>query len=300
MNNNKRKYIIIGLIVVCILVIFGIFKLVKNVQVSVERNKRIELGKQKYDSDEFYIEKVIGEVLNRDVDYDKLPLSDNFIKKYKGKDIIEYEEGQTCYFQNDMCYYNKEKAICSVHIDHPYDIEVYHCKDEEIRIKYCINEYYELDDIEVLNRRVTYDEYGDHVYYDMYNNMSGLLYMITNPFKINDCENSVIDVSSEFKEKYPNYLTKSILATGRYKYAVIENIYDTDNEFDFNVKTLDFDKTRYYKATMIPNKEHEEQLDDVIFEFIREEEPMDSKELRSILIDYGNPKIEGWPFDEYK
>ena len=51
---------------------------------------------------------------------------------------------------------------------------------------------------------------------------------------------------------------------------------------------------------MIPNKEYEEQLDDVIFEFIREEEPMDSKELRSILIDYGNPKIEGWPFDEYK
>ena len=109
-----------------------------------------------------------------------------------------------------------------------------------------------------------------------------------------------LKLAKAFKEKYPNYLTKSILTDSIYKYAVVENIYDTDNEYDFNVKTLDFDKTRYYKATMIPNKEHEEQLDDVIFEFIREEEPMDSKELRSLLIDYGNSKIEGWPFDKYK
>lgn len=299
MNNSKRKYIMAGIALVCILAVVGILKLIRNIQVSAERNQRIELGKQEYDSDEFYIEKVIGEVLNRDADYDKLPLSENFIRKYKGKDIIEYEEGQECN-RSETGYIDKGRNMCTVFISHPYNSLTGVGKYEEVRIKYSINEYYELDDLEILNRRVLHDERGEYIYYDMYNNPMGLLSLLLCPWAINDTSNDYLDVSNDFKNKYPNYLTKSILTDSIYKYAVVENIYDTDNEYDFNVKTLDFDKTRYYKATMIPNKEHEEQLDDVIFEFIREEEPMDSKELRSILIDYGNPKIEGWPFDEYK
>ena len=93
-------------------------------------------------------------------------------------------------------------------------------------------------------------------------------------------------------------MKKSILDTDDYKAAIVDEI--DVIKYEFMVKTLDFDKTVYYKATLIPNAEHDEQLDDVIFEFIREEEPMDSKELRELLIDYGNPKIEGYPFDEYK
>ena len=297
--NNKKRNIIIGIVLVCILAIFGIINLTKSIQVAMKRNKRIELRKQKYEADEFYIEKVIGEVLNRDADYDRLPLSDNFIKKYKGKDIIEYEEGQECFFQNDMCYYNKDKNICSIRVSYPVQPDSYIGKEEEVRLKYLIDEFYELDDIEILNHRVLRDEYGDYMYYDMFEKTRGMLSLLLCPWAINDTSNDHLDVSDDFKRKYPNYLKKSILADN-HKYAVIESIYDTDSEYDFNVKLLDFDKTRYYKATMIPNKEHEEQLDDVIFEFIREEEPMDSKELRSILIDYGNPKIEGWPFDEYK
>ncbi len=296
--NNKRKYIIIGLAIICILAIVGIIKLSKSIKDVIERNKKIELGKQKYESDDFYIEKVIGEVLNRDVDYDELPLSENFKKKYRGKDIIEYEEGQECKFQNDLCYYNKDKKICSIQVSHLPVLETdFFSVIEEVRVKYVINEFYELDDIEILNRRVTYESGSTYIYYDMYSNIEGLLYMILNPFKINDCENSMIEVSDAFKEKYPNYMLKSILTTDKYKYAVIQS---TNNKYEFDIKTLDFDKTRYYKAKMIPNKVHEEQLDDVIFEFIWEEEPMDSKELRSLLIDYGNSKIEGWPFDKYK
>lgn len=297
MNNNKRKYIIIGLIIICILAVIGIFKLVRNIQVAVEKNKRIELGKQKYDSDEFYIEKVIGEVLNRDADYDKLPLSENFTRKYKGKDIIEYEEGQECNFQNDLCYYNKDKRICSIRVSHPpAPKNDFFSTNEEVRVKYRINEFYELDDIEILKRRVTYKGGGEYVYYDMLNDTHNLLFYILSPWMLNDTSHDFLDVSESFKKKYPNYLLKSILDV---KYKAV-GIKDSDIKNEFVVELLDFDKTRYYKATMIPNKEHEEQLDDVIFEFIREEKPMDSKELRDILIDYGNPKIEGWPFDEYK
>ena len=295
MNNIKKKNIIIGIIVVCLLVIFGIFKITKNIQVAIKRNKRIELRKQKYGADEFYIEKVVGEVLNRDADYDRLPLSDNFIKKYKGKDIIDYEEGQKCYF-NDLKYYNREERICTICIEHPYNTMIYHSKNEEMRIKYYINEFYELDDIAILNRRVSYDEHGEYYYYDMINDSYNLLFYLLAPWAINETSHDFLDVSYDFKMKYPNYLTKSILNI-KYKAVGIE---DSDIKNEFIVKTLDFDKTQYYKAIMIPNKEHEEQLDDVIFEFIREEEPMDSKELRSLLIDYGNPKIEGWPFDEYR
>lgn len=295
MNNTKKRNIIIGLVLVCILAIFGIINLTKSIQVAIKRNKKIELRKQKYEADEFYIENAIGEVLNRGVDYDRLPLSDNFIKKYKGKDIIEYEEGQECYF-NDLKYYNKEERICTICIEHPYNAIIGRSKYDEMRIKYYLNEFYELDDIEILNRRVSYDEYGEHYYYDMLNDKFNLLFYILSPWMLNDTSNDHLDVSDDFKRKYPNYLTKSILNI-KYKAVGIE---ESDIKNEFIVELLDFDRTRYYKATMIPNKEHEEQLDDVIFEFIREEEPMDSKELRSILIDYGNPKIEGWPFDEYK
>ena len=62
MNNIKGKYVIIGIVMVCVLKQL-IFQLTKSIQAAVKGNKRIELGKQNYDSDEFYIEKVIVEVL---------------------------------------------------------------------------------------------------------------------------------------------------------------------------------------------------------------------------------------------
>lgn len=296
MNNGKKKCIVVGLIIICLLAIVGILKISKSIHFAIERNKKIELGKQKYNSDEFYIEKVVGEVLNRDADYSKLPLSENFKKKFMGKDIIEYEEGQRSHFQSDLCYYDKDKNICSVRVSHQLLSGTYFSTTEEVRVKYSLNEFYELDDIDILKRRVIHDGGGSYIYYDMYNDAHNLLFYILSPWMLNDTSNDFLDVSENFKKKYPNYLLRSILDV---KYKAV-GIKDGDIKNDFIVELLDFDKTRYYKATMVPNKECEWQLDDVLFEFIREEEPMDAKELRSILIDYGNPKIEGWPFDEYE
>ena len=156
------KRIKIALITFCIILVSVIIVFVYNIYYSDTVNKNIENNITNSDKivlnmdDDFA--QIITNTAKRNYDWTNLPLSESFKKKYNNRiGILGKDDDYTnLYGSNYMS--NKEKQIVVLYVDHNY-------KQEEYYIHYTVNDKNELDDVEIVDKILRYDENGEEVIY---------------------------------------------------------------------------------------------------------------------------------------
>lgn len=141
---------------------------------------------------------IIYRTVKKNGDWSDLPLSKKFKKKYSVKNGILNDDKITDIYGGGNS--DKEKQIVVLNIKHGM-------KDEEYYIHYILSENNELDDVEIVDKRLLYDENGNEVIYkvsmdkDNYEfNISRLAY----PFGADRDPRDYINMTNKYIDNYYN------------------------------------------------------------------------------------------------
>ncbi len=99
---------------------------------------------------------IIRATAERNSDWSKLPLSNGFKKKYNNKYGILGKDDNYTYLSSNSYDSNKLDNIVVLNVDHEYKQEYYY-------IYYTINENNELDDVEIIDKKLLYNENWEEV-----------------------------------------------------------------------------------------------------------------------------------------
>lgn len=102
--------------------------------------------------------KIIKTTAEKNGNWDELPLSKEFKKKYNAKNGILGKDDNYTYLSSDSYNSNKIEHIVVLNVDHNY-------KQEQYYIHYMVNDQNELEDVEIVGKKLLYDENGNEVIY---------------------------------------------------------------------------------------------------------------------------------------
>lgn len=190
--------------------------------------------------------KAIYELLNKTYKWDEFPLSETFKNKYKSaRDIVKgtvvslYSDNESL-FTIDESIKDQTLIITSKTGDGLEQIAYL--------IKYTINANNELDDLEIIDKKVIENIDGSYPVYDSFH------YYIDDPITVTyrlvfpeSCDyNYKVFVTKNFENKFNNYLGKGIIDDD--KYLIFGDV--KQDERDKNIcyaEFLDVNITKYYK-----------------------------------------------------
>lgn len=158
---NKKEYSIINLfriaiilfVIIVFVVIICVPKVIKNVNEVISDNANVEMLNMNDD-----YAQIITNVAKRDFDWSNLPLSKKFRKKYNQKyGILGKKDNYTDMYGTTIGS-DEDKQIVILYVFH-------NSKEEEYKIHYIVNDNNELDDVEIVDKKLLYDENGNEVIY---------------------------------------------------------------------------------------------------------------------------------------
>lgn len=160
MKTTTKVKIVITFIIILLLVIFIlIIKSIKNTIFNDTLRKETEniIQEKKLNMDDDYVD-IIRTTAEKNADWSNLPLSKSFRKKYKQKSGILNDDKITYLSVRSGNVNNKEDQIVVLIVDHG-------AKNEDYYIHYTLNDQNELDDVEIVDKKLLYDEEGNEVIY---------------------------------------------------------------------------------------------------------------------------------------
>ena len=170
-NWKKIKIISIFVIVIVILSLVMLFNNKKN-DINIYNNKTNE-NDIKLNMDDDFIN-IIYYTVKKNSDWTNLPLSNKFKNKYNPQNGILNDDGITNISGGGDS--DKDKQIVVLNIFH-------NSKKEEYHIHYILNEQNELDDVEIVNKKLLYDENGKEVI-EKANTSAGAIISLCAPYRL--------------------------------------------------------------------------------------------------------------------
>ena len=197
------KRIKIALILFCIIVVCVLIVLINNIYYNSAVNNNIENNVVKNEKTTLNMEDdtldILYEVAKKNGDWSNLPLSDSFKKKYNSIDGIFKGISYTrCGIYSDSSFDKIKKLAC-------YNVKT-GLKKEEYHVHYIVNDKNELDDIEIVNKILRYDENGNKVICKesiLEESYEDILIKLADPYNINHAE-----PETDFFNLTENYMRK--------------------------------------------------------------------------------------------
>ena len=148
------KIVLITLVVAIIGILVIFIVNLKNVNNSATNNDYIKTNMLNMQDD---YSKVLREVVKKNGDWHNLPLSSGFKDRYNSKDGIFQNDNYTKLYLMKTGTDGKRQTVA---------FSVFHdAKEEEYYVHYTVNDKNELDDVEIVDKILRYDENGKEVIY---------------------------------------------------------------------------------------------------------------------------------------
>ena len=151
----KVALVILVISIIGILVIFIVNVNKKDVVNNIINSEQTITNMLNMDDDIAYIIQIVAE---RNADWSNLPLSDRFKTKFSNKYGILGKDDEYSKLYGSTNLLNKEKQIAGLVVFHE-------AKEEEYYVHYIVNDKNELDDVEIVDKILRYDENGKEVIY---------------------------------------------------------------------------------------------------------------------------------------
>ena len=238
-----------------------------NINEQVKNNKQIINTKMNMNDDFINI---VYRTVKKNGDWNDLPLSKKFKKKYNAKNGVLNDDKVTDIYGGGNS--DKEKQIVVLNIKHD-------AKDEEYYIHYTLNEDNELDDVEIVDKKLLYDENGNEVIYKETMNgafVSNIVLLAApgrleyNPFKY-------IYVTDNYLNKWSGGFIDYNISCGIEPITEIESkenhlvyLYVVQDKFDENGTIIGDEWEKYFKVHYFVDENM--WLDDVEVEEVSKEE----------------------------
>ena len=263
---NFRKSIKLEFVLLVLIILVGIYVLsqrIHNITYKLKGDEERISVFEEFHNNEYFYDELIQTVIKRNIDWNTLPLTDNFKNKFK-KDIFNIR------LKNDYVYYltyppdrNKQKQIVSIDT-------IENLGERWIRkIHYICNEKYELDDMELIDEKLLVDSQGKGYRYDTWYNFSDSSYeriMITRllfmPFKKSRYDK--FNTTKHFKEKFPKVERNKPIKIDR-KYLFLGFIDEIDDEFLVCL----YDEISHYEYKIKIITDDTGAVDDMIYKYIK-------------------------------
>lgn len=248
---KKIEFILAFLALVLIICLMLLWKNIN----SISQNKKDTIDN--FNSKNEYIvkyngdwEMIIDYFLAGSLDYTKMPLSKKFIEKYPNIESI--------------IPYNSIRESADSVFDLPNDmtnVMTIRCKTEKgyeqiaYMLRYYINEFEELDDIEILDSRIYETENGsfpEYAHYKTYlENPNCAIYCLTNPKRYMD-NGDVCCLTDNYMRNNSDYKTKSIIPWNGWLY-IDEGTVEQDriNDRVWYLEAVNIEKIIKYKIEFI-------------------------------------------------
>lgn len=267
---------IFAILVVVLVVNIGSYVNRKYEQTKLEQVVNDKNTDNKLNMDDDFIN-IVYRTIKINSNWSNLPLSKNFKKKFNAKNGILNDNTITDIYGGINS--NKEKQIVVLNIKHGL-------KDEEYYIHYTVNENNELDDVEIVGKKLLYDENGNKIIYKesiSEENYEDVLIKLADPYNINHAE-----LETDFYNLTENYISKwsggfvNSRGFDYYSRYIIKELSSFKKrivymkceypKFDNNGDIIDIDEelTLYYKVKFFMNTDL--WLDDVEVEEVSKEE----------------------------
>lgn len=267
---------IFAILVVVLVVNIGSYVNRKYEQTKLEQVVNDKNTDNKLNMDDDFIN-IVYRTIKINSNWSNLPLSKNFKKKFNAKNGILNDNTITDIYGGINS--NKEKQIVVLNIKHGL-------KDEEYYIHYTVNENNELDDVEIVDKKLLYDENGNKIIYKesiSEENYEDVLIKLADPYNINHAE-----LETDFYNLTENYISKwsggfvNSRGFDYYSRYIIKELSSFKKrivymkceypKFDKNGDIIDIDEelTLYYKVKFFMNTDL--WLDDVEVEEVSKEE----------------------------
>lgn len=279
------RWIKIRIIIGVIVSIFIVLVIILLINISYFVNNRYEQqskeqvdGKKVVLDIEDNIAEIVRQTALKDNMWNDLPLSKTFKKKYNSKDGILVNDNYTKLTWS-LSGTDTQQQIVTLIVFHNSKKEYYY-------VHYTLNENNELDDVEIVDKKLLYDESGNKVIYKesiTEENYEDILIKLADPYNINHAEpeTDFFNLTENYMNKwsggfvdnrgfdyYSRYIMKEISDfVGRIAYMKCEY-----PKFDDNGEIIEIDKelTLYYKVKFYINEDM--WLDDLEVEEISKEE----------------------------
>ena len=223
--------------------------------------------------------KIVKMTAEKNSDWSKLPLSKSFKKKYNSQYGILGKDDNYTYLSSNSYESNEINQTVVLNVDHEYKQEYYY-------VHYTLNENNELDDVEIVDKKLLYDENGNKIIYKesiSEENYEDVLIKLADPYNINHAEleidfynlteNYISKWSGGFVDSrgfdyYSRYIIKE-LSSFKKRIVYMKCEYP---KFDKNGDIIDIDEelTLYYKVKFFMNTDL--WLDDVEVEEVSKKE----------------------------
>lgn len=246
-----------------LVIILGIYIFYRNVSNNVisttnSVNRDIE-------SDKHYFEKLILTVVRHKANYDTLPLTKNFKQKFKDG-VFEIKIGDDINAgYEDSFPYTSDREKCTMWL------WTFETNNETWfrKIHYIYNENYELDDLELIEKRLIMDANGYGPRYDriyVYGNSDyesrNIIGFLFEPFTKSRYDK--FDTTKHFKEKFPEVERNEPIKIDR-SYLCMRKIVANGKKFNIEL----YDENSYYEYEIEILTDKNGAVDDMIYKYIK-------------------------------
>ena len=277
----RDKYKIIGAILV-VIIVFILTRACSNyfsnkIREDVKNDTQIKTSNnllensineyvQKYNKD---WKMLVNYFLRGLIDYNEMPLSKDFAKKYPTLDNIIQGKVRGAIIDEYFDSYNENmKNVLTVlaKTGKGYEQIAY-------QLHYIINDKNELDDIEILDSRVYEDENGSYPQYDKYELYNDCIYACGLLVRPQRNKPSYLYVNENFMKKFPEYPNKGVLRDE--KYMIEEKLWqDIENKNICYVEVMDLENTKTFKLDVyLDDKGYVDNVEVTLIEIKKTEDP---------------------------
>ena len=238
-----------------------------NINEQVKNNKQIINTKMNMNDDFINI---VYRTVKKNGDWNDLPLSKKFKKKYNAKNGVLNDDKVTDIYGGGNS--DKEKQIVVLNIKHD-------AKDEEYYIHYTLNEDNELDDVEIVDKKLLYDENGNEVIYKetMDGAFASNIVLLAAPGHLEYNPFDYIFVTDNYLNKWSGGFIDYNISCGIEPISGIESkenhlvyLYVVQDKFDENGTIIGDEWEKYFKVHYFVDENM--WLDDVEVEEVSKEE----------------------------
>lgn len=226
-------------------------------------------------SDDFV--EIIRTTAEKNADWSNLPLSKRFLNKYKSKYGILGKKVNYTNIDSSSYMSSKDDQIVILYLWN-------NAKEEEYKIHYIVNENNELEDVEIIDKKLLYDEQGNEIIYkrDMHDIWIGNICQLAIPWRFEWNPFDYVYTTDNYDKKWRD----GFIPTYDCKHFEIDEIIDLCNQekqlvyldvcYGYYVEEEGLiiekinDVRKYFKVHYLTNKD--DWLDDVEVEEISKEE----------------------------
>lgn len=283
-HSNMSRWIKIKIIIGAIVGIFAILVIILLINISSFVNGKYErtniseevISEKQATSDKLNMDddfvKIIKVTAEKNGNWDELPLSKAFKKKYNAENGILGKDDNYTYLSSDSYDSNKIEHIVVLNVDHNY-------KQEQYYIHYKVNDQNELDDVEIVDKKLLYDENGNEVIYK--ETMDGAyvsnIMLLAAPGRLEYDPFDYIYVTDNYLKKWSGGFIDYDISCGIEDVAGLEDkeqhlvyLYVVQDKFDENGNIIGDEWEKYFRVHYFVDSNM--WLDDVEVEEISKEE----------------------------